>query len=866
MKNAWKKLGVVALLTATLLWSLVGGSGQTDKDFKADEAVETLSLKLTLGANGDALEEPVALDLGLGFPLWLHPVGRGSGEIAPFGAVPNQSTANGKVAAGSTVTFTFDRKGEAGLDAFRTTAQLLAGVRVSDIARVGFASPGRSNWQLAAYEITINGKVFVSTTVTAPPAGSPEANQKKLAGLDEKIALARNDLADLKDLVAAKLAGPDDLKRQGDLEKELAALLTERGKVDAQQVASNRARNAQDLARLKLVDVNQQLQPLQEELASIEALITAGLATVDDRKWLEDSRARIALLQTEKVRLEGQLQGQYPWYVDQAFRSPWRAGQSVQSARITLVTHDHVAADTRNYVYFRTGGRSYLLGSPDRPLTGHQGPQVFQLDLQAGPLLAADLRGWAVGMLGTAAPYGRTADRWHPRRVLVEIDGRLVYDSEDSGLDRVSLLSVRLIPPVHCGSDGKLISNLATGREVFLWEAGKGLGLSDQSEILPLPGKDDPNYPLPEQGLPETLPLPGDTGSGFPGEFDIPTDPGTGDIPAPPPGWVPGWWWYPGGWWTPPGWMPPGWWLPPGWDPFPWGNPFQINSVNITKGWRSNDDFQVDWKVSGNEFEIKHYDVFLVEVFPGKAWPFGKVYLLAKTVPPGMHSAMGTVPVADNPHLFLAPFVVGVPWNPAKLTDNARLGPARPVFPKFTSLASQPQVMPIFAYLNGGGGFGPVSFGGEPPGFTRAVWVAGQVESHTGLLFDNAAPGYNLAFRPEPGDTEMRARLLKLNVTGKRRLVAHLAFLGGPGGADNFKVDLTCVLLDPIALTSKTYTKTVTLDSAAPALTLLEQIVDTADIPSLNLCTLRIAFRVSGGTASPAHPPALLGVRLLPVP
>jgi hypothetical protein len=88
----------------------------------------------------------------------------------------------------------------------------------------------------------------------------------------------------------------------------------------------------------------------------------------------------------------------------------------VREAKVTVVTAPHSGADTRNYVYFQTGGHKYLLGSPTAPLTPDQGPQEFRLDLEAAPLTAADLRGYALGMLGHPSPYGDAPDRWHRRR------------------------------------------------------------------------------------------------------------------------------------------------------------------------------------------------------------------------------------------------------------------------------------------------------------------------------------------------------------------------------------------------------------------------------------------------------------------
>src|SRR5262245_12769859 len=82
------------------LLSRVQAQDVAPRKFEARERVTTLEIKIDLGADGDDLNEPIALDLGLGFPFWLHPVGREPGETAPFGAVPQRTTANRTVRSG----------------------------------------------------------------------------------------------------------------------------------------------------------------------------------------------------------------------------------------------------------------------------------------------------------------------------------------------------------------------------------------------------------------------------------------------------------------------------------------------------------------------------------------------------------------------------------------------------------------------------------------------------------------------------------------------------------------------------------------------------------------------------------------------
>ena len=66
----------VHVLLVTLAWGIAtrAAGPQLDKDFKADELVTSVAVTLHVDPKGEDLQEPVALDLGLGFPLLLAPV------------------------------------------------------------------------------------------------------------------------------------------------------------------------------------------------------------------------------------------------------------------------------------------------------------------------------------------------------------------------------------------------------------------------------------------------------------------------------------------------------------------------------------------------------------------------------------------------------------------------------------------------------------------------------------------------------------------------------------------------------------------------------------------------------------------------
>lgn len=747
---------------------------QLADNFKSDETIQTMTVKLDVGAGGADLEEPVALDLGLGFPLWLAPLGQ-AGTNPEFGAVPQQSTAGSKLQAGSSATFTFELQPAfgPGLDELRTTPQLLADVRVSDIARVGIASQGANNWILAGYEITINGKPF-----------SAKAN----------IGLTTKD--------------------------------------------------AQDAAQAKLAKLNQQIGPLNDERTDLETLVKAQLATPDDADRLKQIVADLAPLTAEKQRLEGQLQGKYAWFVDQGFVSPWRQNALLQSAKLTLVTCSHPGADTQNYVYLQTGGHKYLLGSPTLPLSSSAGAQEFVLDLIAGPLTAADLRGWAVGMLANPEPYGTTPNRWHPQRIMAQIDGQVVYDSDENALDHNSLEIIRLIPPAHRDADGTLVIDTQTPRELFVWQAGKGLGLDQY------PPEKGPPPPLSDEG--GTLPgagAQGVTGDGgvLPGDGGVMPGDGTGGLPPP----------------------DSGGWPDPAIDPPPWGIPFQIDSVRITQGWKTNQVFRVDWTVSGNESEIHHYVVALVPVVPQAPVPYNwaAMHPLTFTAPPGSRTSFGMLPPAPYPFsLFLAPIVVGVPIDPGMI-PHQRIGPARPIFHANALAVKQPWLRPFYQIS---GSMPPTLFPvslSTPWSFGRAVWPAGPVTSHRAILFDRASPGWNIAARPLPGDIFTVYYFDTPILVGHQRLLANVGFLGGPGAANAVTVQMTSRVLFPNHAVWSPPEPPITVALASPPwadvpMPVLEKYDSFTDLPH----RLRFQFRISGGAFDPAHPPSLIGLRLQPAP
>src|SRR3990172_7487728 len=229
MRRTLLAIALAALICVAMARSPARAEFRLDTDADPAEGIETLVVQIDIGAEGEDLQEPVAMDLGLGFPFWLHPAGREEAELVPFGAVPQEATAAGSVPAGSSAAFTFAASAGAGQDVLHTASQLLAGVQISDIARIGFASRGASNWTLAGYRIEINGRLFASNdAVNLRAREAQESARFELADLGLTIAPLEAERAELRALELAQLAGEEDLARLAAVEVELSPLVARR--------------------------------------------------------------------------------------------------------------------------------------------------------------------------------------------------------------------------------------------------------------------------------------------------------------------------------------------------------------------------------------------------------------------------------------------------------------------------------------------------------------------------------------------------------------------------------------------------------------------------------------------------------------
>jgi hypothetical protein len=831
------------------------GLCQLDQHFAADENIETLTVELAVAHDGMELSEPVALDLGFGFPLWLIPRLADEGGPPVFGALPQRANLTQAVPAGERASFAFDVRAVDGSDVLKTNLQLLGGVRVSDISRIGLCAEGRTDWQLELLEIQINGKLFHRTE------GAPRHIQDEQA-----------------------------------------------------------------LAHIRLREVSNGIESLRADAERLRELVDCGLATDDEIQELADFEEVVVPQLQEQNRIERQLAGSYPWFIDSVFHSPWRNGHLLQSMSVTLVTAPHTGADTSSFVYYSSGGRKYLLSSPASPLTPEHGPQTFQLDLIGGPATAADLRGHNLGMLSNGIPYSAAPDRYHAARLLVEVDGRVVYDSDEVELDRLSLEAIRLIPPAHLDGAGSVVLNTPLPREAIVWEAGSGSGLDlVNGGAQPLPPPTDSTWPDPEpsvvyddawaaseshEGFSEGYgPFPGETC--FDEEWVT-----TWEEPWPSGGWEPGSGAGPGGGWgsggdpwgVPPwGWGPPPSWLDilaglwwghgsggggpggggwgpggGGWGPGggsgdgdvfedfeefdadPIGEPIQIENVRFDA-----EDMSIAWDVVGDDSQVEEYLVEWIVLRPQSLDPLGAAIFSERAFPEERsHSILGidhavlvAEVAADGGAAYLIPsvaprFVSDAGYGPGQL------GAAVPVASLGFGVVGMHAAIPVFEYL---GGTAPISFGDSFD--RRAVWLPGTVVSHSGFAFASG-PSWNMVMRPEPGDPWLRYTFTGTDhFNYPVRIVMNAGFMDevtGLGDTATFEVSGYFTSDDGMhdrMLLGGPLTIVGPLDSEDPQP--MGLIIRDFD-PEGAMGILNLHVTVQGGDLDPNHPPLVVGLRVIP--
>jgi hypothetical protein len=446
---------------------------------------------------------------------------------------------------------------------------------------------------------------------------------------------------------------------------------------------------------------------------------------------------------------------------------------------------------------------------------------------------------------------------------------------------------------------GEVVENTPNAREAFVWEAGSGAGLDlVHGGAAALPEEGDPAHPAAEPGLtPDGEGLAEDdwydpTAGPFPGEADVSFNftwvdggwPGMGGWGWPDmgggwgPGWDPGWG---------PGWTPDLGWLgllygllhdlgvlPHGVLPLPAGAPPQLEAVTLDWGTHT-----IHWTVTGDPSQISHFVVDVVLIRPDLDVPIVQSIHAPVTVAADQCS----LPLADLTPLdppamgfdevsraYWAVRVVMIPTDPAIGVDPG-LSPAVPFIP--TSHPSQMDLGHSFHYEPSVGPPDdvPISMGGEPELPGAAVWPAGEVDAHNGIVFAGLSPlQHHVVARPMHVGDHLIIRFTGL-LTGRYRVIAFAGFEGGvelPASANISGVCRLFNLADPADQIGIPAASPIEANPALPPNHLAPIVMDIDTVPHFGpaLVGYELTYRINNLAIDPNHPPAVFGVRLIETP
>lgn len=218
-------LGLCVAVAFVLLTTPIRADLQQGTALQANDPITSIELTLYVGDDGVALTEPVSLDLGLGFPFWLSPIGQQEGQRLAVGATPQEAPSKRSLEPGESAKFVFRRDGEPGSDTLHTTPQLLEDVLISDIARVGIASRCSENWELAGYELRINGELLAANKdVHRKAADSLGENEAVWSNVRGELSPLKTERNELRNLQLAGLASEEELTRLEELKARMAPL------------------------------------------------------------------------------------------------------------------------------------------------------------------------------------------------------------------------------------------------------------------------------------------------------------------------------------------------------------------------------------------------------------------------------------------------------------------------------------------------------------------------------------------------------------------------------------------------------------------------------------------------------------------
>jgi hypothetical protein len=332
----------------------------------------------------------------------------------------------------------------------------------------------------------------------------------------------------------------------------------------------------------------------------------------------------------------------------------------------------------------------------------------------------------------------------------------------------------------------------------------------------------------------------------------------------------------------------------------PPGGPPSVKDVRFTGGgFHVDDQWTVEWNVRGDESQIDSYVIDLVEIQPDQAQPvnFNNTFSMGTALRGQHRVSLAPVGLAGAPQVprFLRAHVTAVPSATAvtptgfPITPNFEASAARMVFPQGTDLSVDGQPMPdqqFDIFLSGSliptlpKPSMPFSEP-KPPDASASVWTSGNkpagefFHQNGATLFEAGKNGgEHLFMRPQNHGDELGVQLrCKKPPFGPCKLVADLGFRGRGGGTVNATIVGLEWFADPQESQPSLGTSplpnpvTMTAEASSGHTTFLVVPVDPTQVPGLSAGSfdhLRIKMRFSFSGVTPAEPPVLYGVRLIP--
>lgn len=375
-----------------------------------NEPIKSIKVTLDVDMNGEPLRESVDLHLGFGFPLRLYPVGSDSREPA-FAAFPQKSSlkpGSNSIDSGGRAWFEF------------------------------LADPEEPGLDELKTTPTLLSKL---TTSDIHSIGFASRGESEWILEGYKIEINGNLFASNDSVFGSA----EELQSQNEVE-----MLSRQAEIDA----------------------------LESQVEDQREIVESGLASDSDKAELQLIEADLKLMKERLNTNIGLVSGYYPWFQESSteFKPASSTDEQVKSIVVTLVPSAEQNSGTLNSLYLAAGPQKHLLSAASQPFEeDSQKEQVFELDsvsLKNDPITKSQISDFAIGMLGNDLPFAEIPDRAKFQRVSLEVDGEIVFNSEQKEVDRDTLAAVYLVPPVHQNSAGALVENTETATQLYRWAPG----------------------------------------------------------------------------------------------------------------------------------------------------------------------------------------------------------------------------------------------------------------------------------------------------------------------------------------------------------------------------------------------------------